>query len=415
MTLFRSEAIEAKRRRLWGEVRLAQPPSLTIWTLVAVAVCAALLLALSLGRYTRKETVQGFLAPEAGIIQVRPVQSGRIVRVLVEEGATVAEGTPLIEFTSDIASRGQGPMLDVQLAEAERQAAALADRTTAVQQGYDGERRRLREQIAAQERLRAILQAQRTVQAEALSLSEIDAERVARLQAQGFAPNTEVERRRRSVLAERAALADMDTRISGTEASIAELRSQVSALPAQAAAAMAELDTEASTLAQRQAELAVARGHVLRAPVAGTVSGLQARVGITPPSELPLLSISPSLSELEAHLLVPTRAVGFLKVGQNVRLQVEAFPFQRFGIVEGEIRAITTTVVRPGEALYPITHAEPVYEIRVIIARDYVDAYGERRELRPGMLLRADIPIDSRRLWQQLFDPLIAAGKRSAP
>lgn len=34
MSLFRNEAIEAKRLRLWGEVRLAQPPSLTIWTVV---------------------------------------------------------------------------------------------------------------------------------------------------------------------------------------------------------------------------------------------------------------------------------------------------------------------------------------------------------------------------------------------
>ncbi|MCA3719275.1 MAG: HlyD family efflux transporter periplasmic adaptor subunit [Brevundimonas sp.] len=414
MTLFRPEAIEAKRRRLWGEVRLAQPPSLTAWTAVSVAVCVALMLALALGRYTRKETVQGFLAPEAGIVQVRPVQAGRIARVLVTEGAAVVEGAPLIEFTSDIASTGQGPMLDMQLAEAERQEAALAERTSAVSEGYDGERRRLLEQIGAQERLRGILQAQRQVQAEGLALSEVDADRLAGLQAQGFAPNSEVERRRRSVLSERAALADLDTRISQTEASIAELRSQAAAIPARAAAAMAELDTEGSTFAQRRSELALARGHVLRAPITGTVSGLQARPGMTPAAELPLLSISPAGSELEAHLLVPTRAAGFLKTGQNVRVQVEAFPFQRFGFVEGQIRAITITVVRPGEALYPITPAEPVYEIRVSLSRDYVDAYGERRQLRPGMLLRADIPIDSRRLWQQLFDPLIAAGKRSS-
>ncbi len=94
-------------------------------------------------------------------------------------------------------------------------------------------------------------------------------------------------------------------------------------------------------------------------------------------------------------------------------MQVEAFPFQRFGFVEGQIRAITTTVVRPGEVLFPIEQTEPVYEVRITLARDYVNAYGERRQLQPGMVLRADIPIDRRRLWQQLFDPLIAAGKRS--
>jgi len=413
MTLFRPEAIEAQRRRLWGEVRLAQPPSLTVWTVILVAICAAMFLALVFGRYTRKESVQGFLAPEAGVVQVRAVQAGRVARVLVQEGAMVAEGAPLIEFTSDIASSGQGPMLDQQLAEADRQASSLADRRAAVQESFGGERRRLVEQIEAQQRLKAILQAQRQVQADGLALAEADADRLARLQAQGFAPNAEVDRRRRSVLAERTALADLDLRISQTEAAALELRSQLAAIPARSAEAFAALDSEGSSLAQRRSELEVARGYVLRAPVSGTISGIQARAGMTPTGDLPLLSISPADSALEAHLLVPTRAAGFLRVGQEARMQVEAFPFQRFGFVEGQIRAITTTVVRPGEVLFPIEQTEPVYEVRITLARDYVNAYGERRQLQPGMVLRADIPIDRRRLWQQLFDPLIAAGKRS--
>jgi len=413
MTLFRPETIEAKRRRLWGEVRLAQPPSLMIWTLVLIVICAAVFAALVFGRYTRKETVQGFLVPEAGIVQVRAVQAGRVARLMVREGAVVEEGTPLIAFTSDIASVGEGPMLDLQLAEADRQAASLADRRAALADSFEAERRRLVEQIAAQIRLTAILQSQTQVQAEALALSEADAGRLAQLQAQGFASNAEIDRRRRSVLAERTALADLHTRIAQTEGSAAELRAQLAAIPAREAEILAGLASEGSGLAQRRAELAVARGYVLRAPVAGTVSGLQARVGMTPTSDLPLLSIAPTGSEMEAHLLVPTRAAGFLNVGQKARLQVEAFPFQRFGFVDGRIRAISTTVARPGEVLFPIEQTEPVYVVRVALERDYVDAYGERRHLQPGMALRADISIDRRRLWQHLFDPLLAAGKRS--
>lgn len=72
------------------------------------------------------------------------------------------------------------------------------------------------------------------------------------------------------------------------------------------------------------------------------------------------------------------------------------------------------TVIRPGEASFPIGHNEPIYLVRVELSRDYVDAYGERRQLLPGMELVADIPIDRRRLWQQLFDPLLAAGRRAS-
>lgn len=412
MKLFRDEAIEAKRRRLWGEVRLAQPPALTVWTCVIALICVAIFAALIFGRYTRKETVQGFLAPEAGIVQVRAVQAGRIARVLVSEGDFVTEGTPLVEFTSDLSSSGRAPVLDLQIAETQRQYESLIDQREAVGQSYAAERRRLDEQVTSQQRLKDILIDQRQVQADALAISEADASRLAQLQAQGFAPAAEVDRRRRAVLAERSTLADLETRISQIDATIAELRSQAAAIPARRAEALASLARDGANIVQRQAELQVARGHVLRAPVAGTVSGVQARAGISP-GDLPLLSIAPSGSELEAHLLVPTRAAGFLAVGQNARIQVQAFPFQRFGFVEGRIRTIASTVVRPGEALFPIDQTEPVYEVRVTLDRDFIDAYGERRRLQPGMALTADIPIDRRRLWQQLFDPLLAAGKRS--
>lgn len=413
MSLFRNEAIEAKRLRLWGEVRLAQPPSLTIWTVVLTLLCAVLATTLLFGRYTRKETVPGFLIPEAGVVQVRTVQSGRIARVLVRDGQAVAEGAPLIEFTSDIASIGQGPMLDVQLAETGHQEASLESRRAAVAQGYADDRRRLADQVAAHRRSRAILESQRRVQVEALALSEADAERLSQLQAQGYAPRAQVDARRRTVLAERLAVADIDSRLSELDRAAADLQGQMAAIPAREAEDLAAIARDRSSLAQRRAELEVARGHVLRAPVAGTISAVQARVGMLPSGEVPLLSIAPEGSPLEARLLVPTRAAGFLEVGQVARLQVEAFPFQRFGFVEGRIVEIARTVTRPGEAAFLIEQTAPVYEVRVSLDRDYVTAYGERRALQPGMGLRADIPIDRRRLWQQLFDPLLAAAKRT--
>jgi membrane fusion protein len=334
--------------------------------------------------------------------------------VFVRDGQQVVAGTPLLEFVSDVGAFDQAPVLDLQLAEADAQAASLSERRAALTQSSADERTRLEEQITANVRTRAAMLRQRSAQADALALAEADAERMARLQAQGYAPSVQVDARRRVVLTERAALADLDTSLSTLDAATANLHGQVAALPARMAETLAGLDGERSSLAQRRAELQVARGYVLRAPVAGTVSALQARVGLAPASDQPLLSIAPLGSPLEARLLVPTRAAGFLKVGQPARLQIEAFPFQRFGFVEGKVIDISSTVTRPDEAIFPIAMTEPAYEVRVLLSRYYVDAYGERRALQPGMALRADLPIDRRRLWQQLFDPLLAARKRAA-
>lgn len=137
-----------------------------------------------------------------------------------------------------------------------------------------------------------------------------------------------------------------------------------------------------------------------------------AREGSTPIGNTSLMTIAPNGALLEARLLVPTRAIGFLEVGQEANLQIEAFPFQRFGVVKGYIRQIQPMVIRPGDIAFPIQQTEPVYEVRVFITREFINAYGTARPLRPGMVLRADLPIDRRRLWQQLFDPLLAVRAR---
>lgn len=412
MSLFRSQAIEAKRRKLWGDVRLAQPPSLTAWTCAISIICMILVSVLIVGRYTRKETVPGFLDSEAGVVDVRPVQGGRVARVFVRQGAEVAAGAPLIEFVSDVGGIEGAPALDVQILETDRQLAAVRARSDALVAGYRGESRRLEDQVLSQERQLALTRQQRQGQENAVDLARRDLERIESLQSQGFAPGSEVDRRRRTLLAEEDALRDLDVGIADATTRISDLRAQIALAPIRQSESASVLAAEESRLDQQRAQLNAARGYVLRAPVAGTVTRVLVREGLTPANNGSLLTIAPKGALLQARLLVPTRAVGFLEVGQEANLQIEAFPFQRFGMVKGYISAIQPMVIRPGDIVYPIEQSEPVYEVEVFITREFIDTYGERRALRPGMVLRADLPIDRRRLWQQLFDPLLAARAR---
>jgi membrane fusion protein len=412
VTLFRPEA-SAPRRRLWGEVKVSQSPPLMLWTLIALLTGAVIIGLLVFGRYTRKETVSGYLIPAAGVVQVTTPNGGRIARVLVEEGASVEAGAPLIEMTSDVGAVDRGPMLDVRLEQTDQQLAALGRREAAVTQAFAAESDRLRRQLGFQADRRSKLQRQCREQEQAVALSEADLARFEQLRAQGFAPLSEVDRRRRAVLAERNALAVLEADLAENGGAMADTEALLSSLPVRKAEALAQLQGERGELTQKRAELEVARGYVIRAPVAGVVSALQARPGLSPAAGTPLLAINPSGSELEALLLAPPRSAGFLRVGQLARLQVDAYPFQRFGFVEGSIRSIATSVIRPDELLAPDGLTEPVYAIRVKIAKPTVIAYGSYHTLRPGMTLKADLPIDRRTLWQHVFDPLLAAKRRS--
>ncbi|HRK57443.1 MAG TPA: anibiotic ABC transporter, partial [Burkholderiaceae bacterium] len=59
--LFRQQAIDAQREKLLGEVSLARPVPLWVFTVLAVS-CAISLIAFAFwGEYTRRERVEGFL------------------------------------------------------------------------------------------------------------------------------------------------------------------------------------------------------------------------------------------------------------------------------------------------------------------------------------------------------------------
>ena len=52
---------------------------------------------------------------------------------------------------------------------------------------------------------------------------------------------------------------------------------------------------------------------------------------------------------------------------------------------------------------------EPAYKVTVALDRQDVTAYGQRVALKPDMLLKADIVLDSRSFLAWLLDPLFSA------
>ena len=57
-------------------------------------------------------------------------------------------------------------------------------------------------------------------------------------------------------------------------------------------------------------------------------------VGLAIPGAI-LFNIVPSSSRLQANLYAQSRAFGFINRGQAVKLKVDAFPYQKFGLIRG--------------------------------------------------------------------------------
>ncbi|MNV81460.1 Colicin V secretion protein CvaA [compost metagenome] len=120
-----------------------------------------------------------------------------------------------------------------------------------------------------------------------------------------------------------------------------------------------------------------------------------------------MLSLLPGDGRLEAELLVPSSAIGFIEPGDRVRLRYQAFPYQKFGHQEGRVSQISRSALSAAElAGKGRQEGEALYRISVVLARQSVTAYGKPEPLKPGMVLEADVMGERRQLIEWIFEPL---------
>ena len=189
---------------------------------------------------------------------------------------------------------------------------------------------------------------------------------------------------------------------------LANLHSELAKLPAIHLEQLADIDRHLAVLRGQSAEVDASNVLQYRSPVTGTVTGLQIQPGVTVRPNLPLVSILPANSQIYAQLHVPTRAAGFLNVGQPVKIRYAAFPHQRYGSYLGEVTHIARTILFPNELGMTVPLNEPVYQVHVALAEFSILGYGQRWPLQVGMQLEADIVLDERRFLDWLLDPILS-------
>ena len=87
----------------------------------------------------------------------------------------------------------------------------------------------------------------------------------------------------------------------------------------------------------------------IKSPVDGIVFDLQpAAPGFVVNSNFPILKIVP-IDDLVARVFIPNQNIAFLKKGQKVKIRLDAYPYNEFGELEGEVESIGSDVLEPDE------------------------------------------------------------------
>ena len=411
--LFRPEAITFQRDPLRSVEPLpASPTTGPLTCLLAVMVCAAIGF-LASGDYARKETVSGFLVPTVGVSKIFPPRTGLVTAVDVVEGQLVEAGAPLLTVQVG-QTDSQGSDVDAEVLQTlTRQRDALFEQAKLEQARTAEERARLRDEVIGLSRETTALQAQLEEQHLRSAVAEDQVAKVRELVAQGYISVVEFKRRQDNYLAQRQNEAALAQQIVEKQSAAAQQGHALDELSGQLAARLSVLRGEQAGLEGRLAETSGRRAYQLRAPVSGRISALQARVGLVADPTIPQLAIVPTGSVLEAELLVPARAAGFVAPGQTVRLAYEAFPYQRFGLYGGRVRNVSRTLLRPAEIVGPMAVRDPSYRVTVTLDRQSIQAFGREFPLGADMTVKADIVFDRRSLLDWVLDPVRSLRGRS--
>ncbi len=174
----------------------------------------------------------------------------------------------------------------------------------------------------------------------------------------------------------------------------AELLRTLNERHAQASLKVAQLSEEATKAGQRQ------QLTQLTAPVAGTVQQLAVHTagGVVTPAQA-LLVIVPDNAEVTAEVTLENKDIGFVKVGQEVEVKLETFPFTRYGTVQARVERITADAVQDEKrgALFLAT---------LKLEKSTLEVEGQRIKLNPGMNLSAEVKTGKRRVIEYLLSPV---------
>ncbi|MBI5419139.1 MAG: HlyD family efflux transporter periplasmic adaptor subunit, partial [Deltaproteobacteria bacterium] len=145
----------------------------------------------------------------------------------------------------------------------------------------------------------------------------------------------------------------------------------------------------------------------LASPVHGTVHGLAMYTigGIVKPAQ-DIVSIVPDGTPLIVEAMVLNKDVGFVKVGQEAEVKLDAFPFQKYGTIRGKILHISPDAVEDEKL-------GPVYKMKAGLEKTAIQAEGRPVPLAPGMAVAVEVKTGKRRVIEFFLSPIVKYARES--
>ncbi len=166
--------------------------------------------------------------------------------------------------------------------------------------------------------------------------------------------------------------------------------------------------------------------RTLSSPIDGTVQQLAVTtIGQVVTSGQSLLVVVPTDGSINIEAQVDNKDIGFLMPGQEAIIKVDAFPFTRYGTLDGTVTQVSRDAIdtheanasgdananAKGQSVNPTTGETQtqnlVYPVKVELTRDKISADGKDVRLTPGMTVSVEIRTGRRHVIDYLIAPIL--------
>ena len=427
------------------------PAPLAGWLLrLLLALLAGLLLWAAFGRLDIVAVAEGKLVPSSYLKIVQPAEQGIVKEILVKEGETVREGQVLIRMDSVLTEA------DVKAIQAEyynkrialrRIDAQLSARPLTKEKGDPAD---LYAQVQAQHA--ANVRAYESALAQEKSLLEKARQDLAGAQAtkakleqvlphyieqekafekltkDGFSGRLMYTDKQRERIEKEQDLRAQEFTIGSNQALIEQSRNKIAQITADYRRQLQTERVETAAQFEKAAQELAKNEHrhellELRAPAEGIVKDLATHtIGTVAAPGTILMTLVPQSEKLMAEVWVGNDDIGFVRPGQDVKLKLAPFQFQKYGMLDGKVRQVSADATEAPSAntrsdaltgrdrpMGPLT-----YRTVVELASQHLELDRERFALTPGMQVAGEIHLGTRTVLEFLLSPVHKAFHEAA-
>lgn len=409
-------------------------PRVVLW--LVIALVGVLLLWAIFGKLDIVASAEGRLVPQTYVKIVQPADAGIVQEILVREGASVKAGQVLMRMDMKLAEadaatlQNEIALKDLTLRRVDAEVAGgpllrRQDDPPALFSQIDAQYRAHRQAYldALGEEQAALAKARHDLAGAGQALRKLEqtvpiyqrtAASYEKLAREGFMSALAADEKTRDRIEKEQELKVQASAVASLQATIAASEKKIAQITSNYRSQLQNerVETEAQLHKARQEYAKVEHKAdllELRAPQDGIIKDLATHtVGTVVQPGTILMSLVPHDEPLQAEVFVRNDDVGFVYPDQKARIKLAAYPFQKYGMIDGTMVQLGADAADPASDKNkdPRGTAQSTYKALVRLERQTLELEGDTLKLAAGMQVIAEINQGQRTVMEYLLSPV---------